>query len=448
MFVVEPQGRSGGLALLWREQGQARVVSYSQYHIDVEATVEGMGVWRLTGFYGEPNRSQRRKTWDLLRNLSRDSNLSWAIIGDFNNVVTRNDKKGGDPYPRTLIEGFNEVLEETGLIDMELIGHQFTWERSRGKPGWMEVRLDRVVTTEAWLDLFPMPKLYNLEGSTSDHSPIILVPKKSEGRRCQNTFIFENAWLLDPMCSQIVKESWGGAEGEDIQEKIQRCGERLSVWGKEVTSNFGAKIKACKLLLKRFRSERDAQSLEQFEEARNQLHKLLEQREIFWRQRSKQLWLQAGDKNSHFFHSSASARRRSNQIYRLKAEDGEWRDWDNGLQNVITEYYSTLFTDSNADWTEVVGSVSSRITDEHNAVLLEPIADSEVRDALFQMHPDKSPGPDGMTPAFYQRHWSIVGEDVISMVRNFFQNGLFPSNMNETNLVLIPKKKILLRWES
>lgn len=164
---------------------------------------------------------------------------------------------------------------------MELIGHQFTWERSRGKPGWMEVRLDRVVTTEAWLDLFPMAKLYNLEGSTSNHSPIFLVPKKSEGRSCQNTFRFENAWLLNPMCSQLVKESWEGAKGEDIQEKIQRCGERLSAWGKEVTSNFGTKIKACKIRLKRLRSGRDAQSLDQFEVARNQLHRLLEQREIF-----------------------------------------------------------------------------------------------------------------------------------------------------------------------
>lgn len=61
---------------------------------------------------------------DLLRNLSRDSNLPWSIIGDLNNMVSQNDKKGGDP--RNLINGFNEVLSEAGLIDMELVGHQFT----------------------------------------------------------------------------------------------------------------------------------------------------------------------------------------------------------------------------------------------------------------------------------------------------------------------------------
>ncbi|KAL8132330.1 hypothetical protein AgCh_007992 [Apium graveolens] len=82
LFVVESQGRSGGLAMLWKEQDQAKVISYSQNHIDVEVRVEGLGLWRLTGFYGEPNRNQRSRTWNLLRNLSRDSNLPWCVIAE------------------------------------------------------------------------------------------------------------------------------------------------------------------------------------------------------------------------------------------------------------------------------------------------------------------------------------------------------------------------------
>ncbi|XP_074326876.1 uncharacterized protein LOC141664821 [Apium graveolens] len=246
-----------------------------------------MGSWRLTGIYGEPNRNNRWKTWDLLRTLARDSNLPWCLVGDFNNVVSQRDKKRGDPYPTMLVDGFNKALADAGLVDMDIVGHQYTWERSRGKPEWTEVRLDRAVVTENWLEDFPLAKLYNLEGSTSDHSPIILMPKKSERIQIREKFKFENAWLVDPMCTQLVKESWEDAADSDIQQKLRKCGEVLKEWGKEVTSNFGDKIKKYKDDLKRYRGGSDAESLQRYDEAKYMLHKVLDQREIFWRQRSK-----------------------------------------------------------------------------------------------------------------------------------------------------------------
>lgn len=123
MIVVEPQGRSGGLALLWRESDQEKLLSLSKNHIDVELTIRDLPPWRLTGFYGEPDRNLRRRTWDLLRHLARDSNLPWCTIGDLNNIVSQLDKRGGVAYPQKLIDGFNKVLIDTGLQDMELNGH-------------------------------------------------------------------------------------------------------------------------------------------------------------------------------------------------------------------------------------------------------------------------------------------------------------------------------------
>uniref|UniRef100_A0A803P228 RNase H type-1 domain-containing protein n=1 Tax=Cannabis sativa TaxID=3483 RepID=A0A803P228_CANSA len=57
------------------------------------------------------------------------------------------------------------------------------------------------------------------------------------------------------------------------------------------------------------------------------------------------------------------------------------------------------------------------------------------------MHPDKAPGPDGMGPGFYQQHWDIVGSHIVKLVTDFFDTGVFPQELNNTNLVLIPKKK-------
>lgn len=148
----------------------------------MQTNIDGMVPWRLTGLYGEPNRNRRKRTWDLLRNLARDANLPWFVIGDLNNIVNQNEKKGGAIYPNWLVDGFNEVLSDTGLKDIEIVGHQFTWERGRNTDHWVEIRLDRGLANESWLQVFPLAKLYNTEGSPSDHSLIFLEPKSKEMR--------------------------------------------------------------------------------------------------------------------------------------------------------------------------------------------------------------------------------------------------------------------------
>lgn len=90
--------------MLWKYEDLAKLLSYSINHIDVETSVLGMGNWRFTGFYGEPNRTSRRRTWDLLRNLARDANMSWCVMGDLNNIVAQTDKRGGAPYQVGLLK--------------------------------------------------------------------------------------------------------------------------------------------------------------------------------------------------------------------------------------------------------------------------------------------------------------------------------------------------------
>ena len=175
LLTVEPRGRSGGLTLFFREADQANLISFSSNHIDVETHVSNMSPRRLTSFYDEPNRSKRKKTWDLLKNLARDSNLPWAVIGDLNNIVAHTDKKRGANYPQWLVDGFNDTLQDTMLIDMELIGHQYTWERGRGTDEWMETRLNRTLTNSSWLTLFPFAKLYNIYGGFLDGSFVVIL---------------------------------------------------------------------------------------------------------------------------------------------------------------------------------------------------------------------------------------------------------------------------------
>ncbi|XP_074337027.1 uncharacterized protein LOC141674204 [Apium graveolens] len=117
---------------------------------------------------------------------------------------------GGSQYPNWLIEGFNDAIQDIGLVDMNIVGHQFTWERGR------------------------------------DHSPIFLVPQQKTQINTAFRFRFENAWLIEPICEQIIKDGWYVNSDGSIQQKVKACNETLAVWGKEVTGNFSKRIKKCK----------------------------------------------------------------------------------------------------------------------------------------------------------------------------------------------------------
>lgn len=52
----------------------------------------------------------------------------------------------------------------------------------------------------------------------------------------------------------------------------------------------------------------------------------------------------------------------------------------------------------------------------------------EIRSALWDLGPDKAPGPDGFLPLFFRSYWTIVGHDVVQAIQNAFQAKSIPSN--------------------
>lgn len=65
----------------------------------------------------------------------------------------------------------------------------------------------------------------------------------------------------------------------------------------------------------------------------------------------------------------------------------------------------------------------------------------EVEHAVFTMFPDKSPGVDGVNPAFFQTYRDIVKGDVTKFCQILFDTGVLPDHINRTIVCLIPKVK-------
>ena len=91
----------------------------------------------------------------------------------------------------------------------------------------------------------------------------------------------------------------------------------------------------------------------------------------------------------------------------LHDEMGNWITEENEIENVAVDYFEGLFcsttpTEFDSFLEEIVPSISPQM----NQKLLRIATWDDVREALFMMHPEKAPGPDGMTSLFF---FSIPG---------------------------------------
>ncbi|CAJ2637965.1 unnamed protein product [Trifolium pratense] len=397
-LAIDVEGQSGGLAVFWKDNSKCRVLNYTRNFINLLVEDEKKGEWRLTCYYGYPERSRRRHAWNLLRELVNMSPVPWCIIGDFNDLLSQEDKKGIHPHPNWLCMVFRQAINDCNLIDIPLAGHPFTWIKSRGTPHVIEERLDRAMASTSWLHLFPDVRLFNLLASHSDHSPILLQCSPTITVRFNGSFRFENKWLKEPDLEETVIDGWGANDNIAIVNRVARCANKL---------------------------QRHAT--------------LLVQEEGYWKQRAKMHWLQEGDLNTRFFHMSVSARSKKKKITKLVDEAGTAVHTQEDLCEVAKNYFNALFKNISGIHVPVLNHIQQRVTEEDNHLLMAPMTKIELQQALFQMHPDKSPGPDGFNPAFYQRFWEHCGDDIFVAASSWLDRGYFPSSLNETNICLIPK---------
>ena len=111
-----------------------------------------------------------------------------------------------------------------------------------------------------------------------------------------------------------------------------------------------------------------------------------------------------------------------------------------GMGNIVDNYFTNIFASSNPHRIEdSLATMERKITQAMNQKLCAPYSAEEVRQALFQMHPSKSPGPDGMSCLFFQKIWHIINEDVVGAVLSVLHSGHVLRKINFTHVVLIPK---------
>jgi endonuclease/exonuclease/phosphatase family metal-dependent hydrolase len=179
VFTVSSNGRKGGLAMFWRDTIDLEIRNFSRNHIDAiikDSTVGKM--WRLTGFYGSPERSGRSETWQLLKRLGDQNQVPWVVLGDFNEILYNSEKMGKAARAKSQMKVFREVLDNHCLRDLGFRDPWYTWDNRRLGLENIKERLDRVVAGLDWSTLYPEAWVKHLSASASDHRPAQLLLNK------------------------------------------------------------------------------------------------------------------------------------------------------------------------------------------------------------------------------------------------------------------------------
>ena len=175
-------------------------------------------------------------------------------------------------------------------------------------------------------------------------------------------------------------------------------------------------------------------------EVSRKLQEAYKDEEEYWHQKSRNMWYSSRDLNTKFYHSLTKQRRVRNRIVGLYDVEGNWITENNGVEKFVVDYFEELFTTTSpSKFDDFLSEVTPGITPQMNQRLLRIAIEEEVREALFMMHPEKAPGPDGMTALFFQHSWHIIKGDLVEMVNDFLVSGEMDSRLNITNICMIPK---------
>ena len=129
-------------------------------------------------------------------------------------------------------------------------------------------------------------------------------------------------------------------------------------------------------------------------------------------------------------------------LKKIKNNEDTWRDKAVDVERVFIDYFNDLFFSSNPYSMDIIfQTIEGKVIAKMNEGLDKKVTREEVKHALDQMNPNKTPGPDGMTACFFQKHWDIIGSDIVKVVCNILNRGQDLFVINHTNVVLIPKNK-------
>ena len=158
------------------------------------------------------------------------------MLGDFNELLSNDDKSGGNPVNMSRALLFKDCLDSCGMIDLGFHGVRCTWVNKEDEGFYIQERLDRAFANCDWSNLYPEANVRHLTRIHSDHCLILLSFENPPELHLPRPFRFQLAWMSQPLFGKLLLDNW--TDHFDLEGNLQQFTEAVKIWNKEIFGNI------------------------------------------------------------------------------------------------------------------------------------------------------------------------------------------------------------------
>ncbi|XP_073049432.1 uncharacterized protein [Primulina eburnea] len=333
--------------------------------------------------------------WNDLIRFGANFSSPWILLGDFNNVLTPDEKQRGLKVKNCETKDFVDCVAILDLLDLKFSGCFYTWMSPK-----VCSKLDCVLVNQAWLSSNLIGHTeFQAPGCLSDHT-VSIVSLLEDQKQEPKAFKFFNMWTLSDKFLDLVLDRWRFEGYGTCQYRLKQLFKGLkNHCRRSIDGNISSRAAAAKRRLEELQRNmlHTCTILDEYKQLKRKTEIVMEAERLFITQKTKINYLKQGDMCTKFFHDLIKRNNKRNVILAIKNSEANFvTDLKEIAQCFIHFYYDLLGKKlSTAPIDHDLFRQGPYVKEKDWNSFTKMIIVDEIDRALLDIGNDKAPGPDG-----------------------------------------------------